>query len=162
MAAEPAQRRTPAAETLAALGATDPAAPAFEGTAGVAAAAAGTTAATALTAAQAAGAAASIVRSVLAFGSRRSQADYLWVVQALRQRYPEKPLSEVEALARREVAYGREFARKQRDRLERDLPAALGLDDPAVRAARVAAILDREKRYIAMRREAMAERAIAA
>lgn len=152
------KRQPTAAEILAALGATDAAAPAFEGTK-----AGGTTvAATALTSAEVAAGAAKIVGALGEFGARRANDDFLWIVATLRRRYPEKESGEVEALARRELVYDAEFRRKQRIRMERDLPKALRTEDPADRAAAVAKILEREKVYLSQRREAMAERAIAA
>lgn len=154
----PKKRQPTAAEILAALGAKDAAAPAFDGTK----AGGDTAGAMALTSAEVAAGAAKIVGALVEFGARRANDDFLWIVATLRRRYPEKPAGEVEALARRELAYDVEFRRKQRLRLERDLPEALRTEDPAARAAAVTKILEREKRWLGQRREAMAERAIAA
>lgn len=163
MAQAPAQRKTPsAAETLAKLGAIDAAAPAFAGLEQTAEKAAGSLPATAMTGAEVAQASASIVGALVKWGAKRGSKDFDWVVAALRRRYPEKTLSEVEALARREVAFEREFRRKQRLRMERDVPRALRVADPAEREAAVRKILEREKRYLEMRRAAMVERSIAA
>lgn len=52
------------------------------------------------------------------------------------------------------------FRGKVRDRLDRDLPRALAISDPNLRAQEVRKILDRERRYAQQREEAIAIRSL--
>ena len=75
--------------------------------------------------------------------------------------YPERTPAEIDDLARKELGFEKEFQRKMLERLERDLPKALAIPDADERRAAVEAILRREARYLAMREEAMTDRAVA-
>lgn len=83
------------------------------------------------------------------------------VMTQMRRAYPERAPEEVDALVGEEVRRERVFQRKMLDRLRRDLPEALRIADPEKRRARVAAVLQREQRYVELREEAMHDRAIA-
>ena len=75
--------------------------------------------------------------------------------------YPERAPAEIDDLARKELGFEKEFQRKMLERLARDLPKALAIPDADERRAAVEAILRREARYLAMREEAMTDRAVA-
>lgn len=127
-----------------------------------AAPAAGGLAGLALTAEQIRQAAAAIIKALVSFGLTRSGDDHEFILIVLQQRFPDRPRSELERIAAEELKREREFLRKQRERVERDIPEALADADPTRRQERVNRILEREKRYLVMRREAMTERAIVA
>lgn len=59
-----------------------------------------------------------------------------------------------------EIDFDRSFRGKVRERLDRDLPKVLAIDDLAVREAELQKVLDRERRYAEAREEAIAVRAL--
>jgi hypothetical protein len=126
------------------------------GAAAVAPAAAGAVSAVAITAATE-----KILASLFGFFSGRRKDDSIWLRRTLQQDYPQRTEQQIETLVSDEMQRQIEFERKMKDRLERDLPKALGVTDPEKRQQAVGKILDREKRYLAARQQAMAERASA-
>lgn len=79
----------------------------------------------------------------------------------LDQTYPEYTKTAIDDAVTGEAAREREFGKKMKARLERDLPEALKIEDPDERRARVTRLLERERRYLGLREEAMNDRAIA-
>jgi hypothetical protein len=104
---------------------------------------------------------AAIVAAFDTFEQQRTAEAAVRLRQTLTTLYPERTPEEVEQLVRSEVELERIFQRKQKERLERDLPDALRIESPEERRARVQAILERERRYIQMREQAMLDRASA-
>lgn len=80
----------------------------------------------------------------------------------LRIEHPELSNDEIDRLVTEEMLREKEFRAKMEERLRKDIAAAVGIPDPAERAARLQAIQRRENRYVSMREQAMAERANAA
>ena len=103
-----------------------------------------------------------IIASFNRFGRKR-QAEYIEILPTRLQReFPEHTPEEIAKLVREEARRESVFRRKQRERLQRDLPDALQQADPAKRVERTQMILDREQRYLKQREEALAERAYTA
>lgn len=75
--------------------------------------------------------------------------------------YPERAPAVLDALANEELKRERQFQRKMEQRLRRDVPEALKIEDPEARRARLAALLAREQRYVEAREAAMHDRALA-
>ena len=93
-----------------------------------------------------------------------SQADNTAEIVAATARtlMPDAPMDEIDELVEQERAFQAEFMRKLRARVSRDLPTALRTGDAAARRAAVQKIVERERRFIRMRREAMNARLRAA
>ena len=113
------------------------------------------------TLAQATEIAGAIISNTAKFLVRRQNDDLLFLVMALGVLRPELPRADAEKLAREQLAYEKKFRDGVVARMRRDLPKALQLANPDQRRLRVQEILEREKRYLAMRQEAMLDRAIA-
>lgn len=114
-------------------------------------------------AAPAAGLVAKVVGSVIAGLAKWAllrQAGDAWLSSTLRKQYPDRPDHEIEQAALQEVAFEKEFLRRMRKRLERDLPEAFAEPNPQTREKRVQAILRREQHYIRLREEAKLNRAV--
>lgn len=109
---------------------------------------------------------AAITKQVLdgarSFGAKLLVSQQQNLLSALLVAFPEKPRSFIDKLVEEEIGRERAFQAKLLARLQRDVPTALKLADADKRRARLQAILAREQRYIAMRMEAMNDRAIAA
>jgi 2'-5' RNA ligase len=104
---------------------------------------------------------AAIVKAFSVFQRKRRKDEAIWLTVALRRQFPHRTEKQITTLVDDELRREAEFQRKARDRMERDLPKALRISDPVERQAAVQALLDREKRYVDMREEAMAKRASA-
>ena len=128
------------------------------GAAGAGAGAAGAGLSTAATAK----ATASIVAAFVKFAKGRQYDLLLMLEPRLRQEFPQYEPDEIAKLAREEARREITFQRKQRERLQRDLPTALAHADPAQRVEATQRVLDRERRYLQAREEAIAERAYTA
>src|SRR5512138_1673191 len=150
---EPAeQQRTPGAATVATAAAPTAAASI---TPAVAAALAGP-----LTAAAVAKATSQIVSTFVSWAKVRGGDGIVFLGAALARQYPDRPQREIRFAVSREEEFEREFRRKMRLRLQRDIPKALSITDPDQRRAALEAIFARERRYTQMREEAMLARAI--
>ena len=115
-----------------------------------------------VTAAATRAAAAKIIASFTRFGRSR-QAEVIEILPTrLAREFPEHTPEEIAKLVREEARREVVFRRKQRERLQRDLPKALQNLDPGQRVQEVQGILDRERRYLGQREEALAERAYTA
>lgn len=112
-------------------------------------------------AAAAAKALAAILAAFEVFEAKRKVQAKERLTQTLVMLYPERTEAEIDSLVREEIKRDREFQARQRERLRRDLPAALATTDPKQRAEAVQKILERERRYVQMRERAMADRAAA-
>lgn len=108
-----------------------------------------------------AAATAKIIAGLTGFFRGRRRDDSIWLRQTLRFDYPQRTAAQIDDLVASEMRRQVEFERRMRDRLERDMPKALRETDPEKRAMAVQKLLDREKRHLAMRQRAMAERASA-
>jgi hypothetical protein len=91
--------------------------------------------------------------------ARRSDQEH-YVNGLLEAEVPDLPEAERLQLVADELDAERQFAMKVRQRLDRDLPKALSIADPGIRESEVRKILDRERRYVAMREQAMATRTL--
>ena len=157
---QPAQSPSPSPTTAAATTAGGQAA-LGAGTAAVPAAGAAGAAVVAVPAAElVAAAVATTIGGFLSWALVRQDKDTGWLSETLREKYPDRPRGEIEQAARQEVAFEKEFQRRMRERLERDLPVAFAEPDPEKRRERVQAILERESRYIRLREEAKLNRAV--
>lgn len=78
---------------------------------------------------------------------------------SLSEHFVQRSPEEIAKLLGREQEREREFLRRQRVRIARDLPKALLEADPDRRQARVRGLLGREKHYMRLREQAMAARA---
>ena len=81
-------------------------------------------------------------------------------MDVLVSQYPDEPEDSLKALARAERDREEVFQAKVRERMERDLPAAVALGSAEAREQAIRALLDREKRYAVAREQAMLERAM--
>lgn len=115
----------------------------------------------ALTAAEIAKSVTAILGAFDLFNSQRTPQIRQQIIQTIARLYPERTPEEVRELVRDEMAREVEFQRKQRERLEQDLPEAMKIEDPVKRQERIDAILKREKRWEQMREEAAAKRSAA-
>lgn len=125
----------------------------------VGAPAAGAAAAPAVAAATALEATEAVVKAVKAFITKQEADNYLLLFTNLKHEYPQYDDDTLRRLIAKELDYEREFSRKMIDRVRADMAAAMKLDDPDARRMAVTAMLEREKRYLAMRQEAMIQRA---
>ena len=100
-----------------------------------------------------------LVSSMMRFTRGQAGDAQAAVRQSLQRQYPERTADELDALLREEMSREKVFQAKMADRLRRDLPTALSLEDPEKRRAKLQAILDREARYVALREEAIHDRA---
>lgn len=84
--------------------------------------------------------------------------DIFWLFALLKREFPAEAEDDLRKLARLEARYGEEFVQKMEARIERDLPRALvSSNDPE---AALRTMLERERRYIRQRQEAMLSRSI--
>lgn len=110
--------------------------------------------------------AAKIIAQLLAalarWGARKRDGDEALLLGLLERRHPEMTVDQLRPVVTQLVdTYEAEFQRKMRARLERDIPRALTIADPAKRGERLDAIRRREAHYTRLRERAMTERAIA-
>lgn len=122
--------------------------------AGVAGVVAGATAASAA-------AAATLIGGLMATMRQRQEDDYVFLVDQLTTRFPDRPQADLRDLARLEQTYEAAFQKGVLERLRKDIPRVLAIKDPEQRKAALQGILDREKRYQQQREEAMVARAMA-
>jgi GNAT superfamily N-acetyltransferase len=101
-----------------------------------------------------------MIAAFVAFGRRHRADEIAWLRDLVTRYYPEWTPDEIDALVAREAQFEQAFLDKQRERLREKLPEALREGDPEARALKVKSILDRERDYLHMRQEAMAERAL--
>lgn len=106
-------------------------------------------------------AAARIIAAFMKALLRRGKRLDVYIRQRVREQYPDATDDEVTRLAALEVEYEKEFQRKVQERMARDVPAALRLPEAERRRA-LQVILDRERRYVEAREQAMLERALGA
>lgn len=85
-----------------------------------------------------------------------------YVAREAQRLMPGMPPDRVSMLAAEEMQREAEFQRKAMIRLEHDIPEALATADPRERALALMKILEREKRYLAQREQAAAQRVVAA
>jgi 2'-5' RNA ligase/8-oxo-dGTP pyrophosphatase MutT (NUDIX family) len=97
-----------------------------------------------------------VVKALTAFAKERES--WPFVVEVAQKAHPGFDFRLLDALRLKEAEYEKTFLRKQEKRVRRDLPGILALTDPAKRQAALAALLEREKRFTAMREEAMLDR----
>jgi len=93
-------------------------------------------------------------------GRRLDQEDY--VTELLEAEIPDLEEGERLDVVGSELDAERAFAANARARLDRDLPKALSIADRTLREAEVQKVLDRERRYVEMREDAVAVRALGA
>lgn len=151
------QQPPPPTTSPATAGAAAGAATGVAAGAGLASPAVAAAAAHAATAAATARAVREIAEAFLGLLRRRGDDVFDFALGRLREAAPDRPERELMELAAREVEYEREFQRKVAERLNRDLPTALREGEDAVQR-----ILDRERRYVRQREEAMLSRSISA
>jgi hypothetical protein len=77
-----------------------------------------------------------------------------------RQQYPDLKPSVLDRLLAAESRREVEFRRKMRERLKRDLPKAAVITDPDKRRAKIRQILERERRIVLLRDQAMHDRVL--
>jgi hypothetical protein len=110
---------------------------------------------------QVADATANAVAALTRFFRTKRKDDSIWLTDYVRREFPQRTTVEVEEIVSGEMAREIEFQARARARLERDLPKALREPDREKRMAAVNKLLDRERRYVGMRADAMRERAAA-
>lgn len=115
---------------------------------------------TGLTASQIAQTAAKLTASLLRYEASAFVDATAATLATLALQFPDKPRADLKAVLSFEQKFEIEFRRKMKERLDRDLPKALSIVDPADREAAVRQIMEREKRYSLMREEAMLQRAL--
>lgn len=107
--------------------------------------------------------AAGMVGAVNRFLSARRDAIALEVLDQIAREHADAiPPDVQDQLARQEVLFEEAYAVKVRDRLDRDIPRALRIADPDEREAAVQRILDRERRWLDWREDAIESRAASA
>jgi hypothetical protein len=79
-------------------------------------------------------------------------------VAAAMDQHPQLEPTDVDEVLDRERRYQAEFMRKMSRRVKRDLPEALKIEEGAKRREAIQKIVERERRYIQMRREALSGR----
>lgn len=79
---------------------------------------------------------------------------------ALAQEFPKRDKREIDAVLTQEEKFEAAYRKKMIERLMRDLPKALAIEDPVAREEAVRRILEREKRIGRQREEAMLGRAM--
>jgi hypothetical protein len=105
-------------------------------------------------------AAAGILQSFDSMFAQRRAADTQKFVDVLHREAPDIAEQARIALAAREAQREKTFAAKSRVRLQADVQAALALPDARERRAAIDAILVRERRYVALREQAIEGRAV--
>lgn len=100
--------------------------------------------------------AATLLAAFVAFLAALRALHRAWLVKQLAGKGPEEDVTNVVA---GEMACEHAFAQASAERLARAMPAALAIDDPVQRDAKVHSLLEAERRYAQQRADAMAERA---
>jgi hypothetical protein len=152
--------QAPPSTTPAAAAAAATALPPGAAGAGAAAGSAVAAGAVVLSAAEIGRLTAKLTASILKFEAAAFDQATAAALVVLGTQYPKKRRSDLEAVLSIESKFEREFRRKMKERLNRDLPKALSIVDPVQREAAVRAIMEREKRYSLAREEAMLQRAL--
>jgi 8-oxo-dGTP pyrophosphatase MutT (NUDIX family) len=101
-----------------------------------------------------------IVDGLQVLARKRFRDGGVFVMEELRREHPERQPGELAKLLAQEEKFEREFQRKMRERLLRDLPAILDMEDPREREEALSKLLEREKGYTVAREEAMFMRAL--
>lgn len=104
-------------------------------------------------------AAAGIVGAFDRFLANRRPGQAEQIDEIVRAEAPRLPAERRQEVVDAELAAERAYAAKARARMDRDVPTALRITDPVERERALDRILERERRYLAMRERAIAERA---
>jgi predicted ABC-type ATPase len=99
------------------------------------------------------------VEALAKFAQRRSASVIPLLTTSLVEQFVDRTPGEITKLIGREQAREREFLRRQRVRMTRDLPEALREADPGRRQERIDKLLARERHYMRLREEALTARA---